>query len=174
MSELRVKNIAPGYGTKLYWVWNEMKKRCDRSYHKKYHRYGGRGIGICPEWRSYSEFYKWAIGNGYSEGLSIDRIDNDGDYEPGNCRWATQLQQSRNTCQNVPIVAFGKSLLAGEWHEVTGIHKHTIETRIKNGMGPEDALTLPPMSASEKGRKGRKIQLAYLRKPEEEGGVTHD
>ena len=160
MSEKLLPTEAYGYGSKLYWVWNEMKKRCDRPNHKKYHRYGGRGISVCQEWRSFREFQNWALNNGYSEGLSIDRICNDGNYEPQNCRWATPIQQSRNTCQNVPITAFGATLLAGEWSDITGICKRTIQNRIKRGWAAEEALMLPPMSRSDSGRKGRFIQLS--------------
>jgi hypothetical protein len=165
MSE--IKN-APntGYGSKLYWVWDAMKKRCMREYHPKYPRYGGRGITVCEEWHSYDVFAEWAVSNGYAEGLSLDRIDNDGNYEPRNCRWATRVQQSRNTCQNVPLQAFGIVLLAGEWSEITGLHKRTIQNRVARGMDIEDALTLPVMSMSERGRRGRAKQLAYRRPPE--------
>jgi hypothetical protein len=84
-------------GSKLYQVWANMKQRCLNSRNKRYKDWGGRGITVCKEWlESYDKFKAWAISSGYREGLSIDRIDNDGDYCPDNCRWATASEQRRN------------------------------------------------------------------------------
>lgn len=74
-----------------------MIDRCDNPKNKKYHLYGGRGITVCEEWKnSFPAFHEWAIANGYSDELSIDRIDNDKGYSPDNCRWATITEQNRN------------------------------------------------------------------------------
>lgn len=82
----------------LYAVWSQMKDRCFNPNNKFYQRYGGREITVCEDWRyDFLTFYRWAIHNGYKEGLTIDRIDNDDNYEPGNCRWATQEIQMQNT-----------------------------------------------------------------------------
>ena len=86
-------------GIKLYYIWASIKDRTLNIKHKQYNDYGGRGITICDEWKNdFMSFYNWAMSNGYEEnkGLSIDRIDNDGNYEPSNCRWATRVIQSRN------------------------------------------------------------------------------
>lgn len=83
--------------TKLYHVWNGMKKRCRNKNLPNYKDYGGRGIYVCDQWKEYMPFFTWANSNGYKDGLWIDRIDNDGIYEPNNCRWATPTVQQRNT-----------------------------------------------------------------------------
>ena len=84
--------------TKLYHVWQGMKARCLNPKNKSFHRYGGRGITICLEWENdYNSFKKWALDNGYVEGLQVDRIENDSGYSPDNCRWITQMKNCENS-----------------------------------------------------------------------------
>lgn len=85
--------------TKLYHVWASMKNRCDNPHARHYDRYGGRGISYCKEWSHFEPFYDWAMSNGYADGLTIDRINNDGNYEPTNCRWITIQEQQSNKTQ---------------------------------------------------------------------------
>lgn len=80
----------------LYWVWVSMRQRCRNSKCPEYVNYGGRGISICKEWDDFDAFENWAASSGYARGLSIDRIDNDGDYTPDNCRWADNYTQAAN------------------------------------------------------------------------------
>jgi len=87
-----------GKPERLYNIWDKMKQRCYNSKHTHYNRYGGRGITICKSWRiNYSRFKKWALINGYSNALTINRINNDKNYTPSNCNWATQREQAQNT-----------------------------------------------------------------------------
>ena len=80
---------------RLYSIWRHMRSRCRCITHPLYHRYGGRGIAICGQWMDFTAFREWAIAAGYGKGLSIDRIDNDGNYTPDNCQWITPGQNSR-------------------------------------------------------------------------------
>ena len=104
----RKHNLA--YKTKLYSVWKALRQRCNNPNDKRYKNYGGRGISICKEWESFENFYNWAIENGYSNEplasgrnkLSIDRIDNNGNYEPNNCRWADDYIQANNKTKSMP------------------------------------------------------------------------
>lgn len=87
---------------RLYRIWKNMRQRCLNSNLPRYEDYGGRGISICDEWLDdFKSFYDWAMSNGYRDDLSIDRIDNERGYEPGNCRWATDAEQTQNTRRNV-------------------------------------------------------------------------
>lgn len=92
------RNYSHGMSnTKIYRVWCGMKQRCNNPNNQEYHRYGGRGIKICKEWNDdFDKFGKWALSHGYKQGLQIDRINNNGDYEPSNCRFVTPLENMHN------------------------------------------------------------------------------
>jgi len=114
----------------LYSVWSGIKKRCFDVKYSGYKRYGGRGITVCKSWRvSFEHFYKWSISNGWSKGLQIDRINNNGNYSPKNCRYTTSKINSNNRRNSVLLTHNGKSLSMNEWSEVLDIPKGTIMYR---------------------------------------------
>jgi len=92
----------------LYRTWLMMKQRCFTVSYKNFHRYGGRGITLCPEWLDFAKFRTWALANAYKEGLTIDRIDNDGNYEPNNCHFITQSDNSTKD-SGTPINQYDKN-----------------------------------------------------------------
>ena len=103
--------------TKIYSVWNQMRNRCQNPNDKSYGRYGGKGISVCLEWQDFRNFYPWAMSNGYADGLTLDRIDPHGNYEPSNCRWISMLEQQRNRGNNVKLEKDGVYLTIKEWCE---------------------------------------------------------
>jgi len=144
MSYSRIRKIASGKpkATKLYRAWENMKSRCTNQNHKRYKDYGGRGIAICDEWQSFDNFRNWAMKNGVRRGLTIDRIDNDGNYEPGNCRWVTSAVQSENSSSPIFIEFNGLRLSQRQWAKHIGLSQSTMWYRLKTWT-LEDALTRP-------------------------------
>ena len=119
--------------TRLYRIWVSMKSRCENPQMQGYKYYGGRGVTVCDEWREVIAFYEWAINNGYKDGLTIDRIDVNGNYEPSNCRWATAKEQSNNRTNNRLITYNEKTLTISQWADETGIKQNTLNKRINRG-----------------------------------------
>lgn len=118
---------------RIYKIWDGMKQRCYCLSCKDYPRYGGRGVIICDEWRiDFNKFQDWSLQNGYSDDLTIDRIDVNGNYEPSNCRWTSPKTQSRNMRTNKNITYNGETHCIAEWAEITGIPRKCLEYRIRN------------------------------------------
>lgn len=126
-------------GGRLWNTWNHMKQRCSNPQNKAFSRYGGRGIKVCREWEeSFEAFKDWALSNGYSEELTIDRIDTNGNYEPSNCRWATAKEQNNNKRNNVLVSYNDQTHTLQEWSEITGIPHETLRRRnIQGKIGPD-------------------------------------
>ena len=130
-----------GKYTKLYLVWCGMKRRCYNSRAKGYNRYGGRGIRVCKEWLdSYPSFRDWAFANRYRDGVQIDRINNDGNYEPENCRWSERKEQCNNRSNTVRITIDGVTKTINGWAEGSGVPRNTIRKRYYAGKSGLDLI----------------------------------
>lgn len=128
----------------LYTTWGNMKNRCYNPRGHNYNDYGGRGITVCNEWKNnFQSFFNWSINNGYKKELSIDRIDNNGNYRPDNCRWVNRLIQGKNKRNNVVVLAFGESKIISEWARDTRcmVKEPCLGARIKRGWNAEKAIT---------------------------------
>ena len=131
--------------TKIYRIWAGIKNRCYNKRASAYKRYGGRGIKMCDEWLgSFEAFYEWATAKGYEEGLTIERIDNDGDYCPGNCKWIPLPEQALNRRRNRSISYTGETHNLAEWCKVLNLPYSRVHTRInKLGWTFEKAIETP-------------------------------
>lgn len=126
---------------KVYAVWHNMIRRCENPKARNYKNYGGRGIKVCKRWRNLKNFYE-DMGE-CPEGMSIDRIDNDGDYSPANCRWATKKEQSNNTRRNHNIEYAGITMTLAQWSEELGISRAALESRFRSGWSVERTFSEP-------------------------------
>lgn len=161
-----------GSNDRLYHVWQNMKRRCNYPNCREYSNYGGRGIRVCDEWEDYSAFKKWAYEHGYDKDApfgecTIDRIDVNGNYEPDNCRWITNLEQQKNkrpssewkkreNKKKTALILFnGKMIAKSELCKQYGISVETFNYRYKQkGMTVEDALRTPKMVQGRPRKKG--------------------
>ena len=129
---------------KPYSVWSGMISRCSNVNDRFYKNYGGRGISVAEEWNDYNTFKEWMFKSGYDYGLSIERINVNGNYEPSNCCWATMKEQANNKTNSRFITAFGVTKTLQQWSDKMGIGYKTIAYRIKSGWQPEIAMTVKP------------------------------
>ncbi len=135
----------------LYRKYRHMKGRCYNPNDKAYKDYGGRGISICDEWlNSYEAFEKWSLSNGFEEGLAIDRIDNDGNYEPENCRFVTAKENNQNRRSSRFFTINGQTKNLQQWCDFYGIERGAVNTRLQNGYSIEEALTKPVKKGKDK------------------------
>ena len=133
--------------TRLFTIWQNMKRRCYNPNNKFYAYYGGRGISVCDEWlNDFTSFRDWAVSAGYDETLTIDRIDSDGNYEPSNCRWISRKAQVNNRRSNRFYEINGERKTIAEWCEIYNVpHERTRRRVVNDGWDILDALTTPPL-----------------------------
>lgn len=131
----RARKISThGYArTRLYREWAGIIQRCENPKSTSYNRYGELGITVCDEWHKFENFANWSINNGYSDDLTIDRIDIFGNYEPSNCRWVSNLEQANNKSTNTFIKINEETHTIAEWARIYGMKYHTLYDRIKKG-----------------------------------------
>ena len=133
-----------GRYTRLGRIYHNMKTRCTNLNYDKYKWYGGKGISICDEWmNSYDVFEEWAMSHGYTDKLTLDRIDTNKNYCPENCRWVDRKTQANNRTSNRVITYNGQTKTLQEWAEITGINYNTLSNRFKAGWSADEALTKP-------------------------------
>jgi hypothetical protein len=138
--------VGYAVGSRLYRIWRGMYLRCYQPSHRAHARYSAKRIEICQEWLTYAPFMEWALANGYSEDLQIDREKNDQGYNPQNCRWVTHSTQQRNTDSNLaPIEAFGEMKTPIEWSEDPRckVPYHLLWRRLAAGWPAETSIVTP-------------------------------
>ena len=132
---------ATGSRRKLYDVWRQMHRRCYEPSCKDYPAWGGRGILVCSDWSNVRTFCEWAESSGYRRGVTIERVDNNGNYCPQNCKWIPNRRQASNTRRLVVLEAFGQRRRVDDWAAMSGTEYRTIKTRLLAGWPAEDAIT---------------------------------
>ena len=127
---------------RLHQIWTAMRHRCNSPNDEHYHLYGGRGITVCPEWQdNWFAFRDWALSHGYQDNLTIDRIDTNGNYEPDNCRWATQQEQMNNTRINKMLFYKNEWDTLANWCRRLHLNYYRVKTRLNAcGYSVEDAF----------------------------------
>lgn len=134
--------------SRLYVVWRDMKRRCTNPHAKDFINYGANGIKVCKDWNSFQNFYKWAMENGYDENAkkgkcTLDRINNNGNYEPNNCRWVTVKEQANNRKTNHFITINNETHTIAEWAEIYNIKSYIISNRIRRNWNEIEAVITP-------------------------------
>ena len=148
---MKTNHLPAKFKTALYVSWRAMKQRCLNPKNRGYSTYGGRGIRICEEWLDFSGFEAWAKANGHKDGLTLDRVDPNKNYEPCNCRWATAKEQSENRHNACFVTVDGVTLNVAEWSKLTGIFITTLYKRYHAGVRGKDFITKPrPLSKGSK------------------------
>lgn len=142
--------------TRLYRIWIGILDRTTHSNRPRACDYIDRGITICDEWKNWETFKDWAIKNGYTDTLSIDRINNNDGYYPENCRWTDSKTQSRNKRNNIIVTINGESHILSDWCKILGLNRESVKSRIKYGLTPYQALTIPFI-------KGKRINISKIK-----------
>jgi hypothetical protein len=152
-----------GKRTRLYNIWRGMKARCGNPNEPAYPDYGGRGIAICPEWQAdFSAFRSWALSNGYADNLTIERSDNDGNYEPSNCQWITLAEQKMNRRNTVRVKWRGETITLVDLAAQVGLSYSLLKQRIRRYGWPVERAVSEPSRASNARRKVGKKRAGRL------------
>jgi hypothetical protein len=161
-------NLAFKHGfskTDLSSVYSNMRQRCYNNKHPKFLTYGARGIKICKEWLTNpTSFYNWAINSGYKKGLTLDRIDNNNNYKPDNCRWVTKKTQQNNMRTNRIITYGNKTQSLSQWATDLGLHPTSLSHRLQSGWTEEEAVSIP------RGGKRKLGMIVTWERPRDERG----
>lgn len=137
----------------IYWAWKSMKQRCLNPKCRAYRNYGARGIGVCDEWMEFEPFCEWALNNGWEKGRDLDRVDNDGDYEPSNCRWTTRRENVNNRRNTTMLTVDGVTRPGTEWARMLGIPTGTVKAwAITHSKGYAEAMIADVMENGYKPR----------------------
>ena len=134
------KNHVAIYNTRIYKIWSNMMQRCSNKNNTHYGDYGGKGIRVITAWNDSKTFIKWSLENGYTEKLTIDRMDGNKNYEPSNCRWVSRKEQSQNIKSNRIIEINGIRNNVSSWSTISGINKNTLNKRLGLGWNHSDLL----------------------------------
>lgn len=150
------KNIKHGLSkTRLYYIWNGMRQRCNSPQHKDYPNYGAKGISVCEAWRNdFMAFREWALSNGYADNLTIDRIDGNGNYEPSNCRWVSSQKQAINRRSTILIEYKGKEISLSDLASELNLPKTTVFRKFNNGETVEDIISYAESKAGNSKESG--------------------
>jgi hypothetical protein len=154
--KLRPRGVTPPYvwgarrssdgkriSCSLYESWHSMRVRCRAPGYRDYKYYGGRGIKVCTEWDDYAAFRAWALSHGFGKDLTLDRENSNGNYEPGNCRWATREVQTYNSSRTAQITFMGETLPGPVLAKRFGLSPNQLRMRLRQGWSAERALTTP-------------------------------
>lgn len=131
--------------THFYKKWVNMHRRCYQPHNAQYHRYGARGVRVCDKWHAFLSFYE-DMSPSYFPGATLDRKENDGDYSPQNCQWATPFTQANNRRNNIRLTLNGRTQTISQWSRETGLHKTCIRRRLLAGWTVKGALTIPAVT----------------------------
>lgn len=147
---------------RLHAIWRQMRQRCNNPNHRAFKWYGGKGVKVCQEWGTFENFMTWALANGYDDGLTIDRKESDGNYDPNNCRWITRAENTRRARKGKPggnsgepITYKGKTQSLDDWSKELGISYITLYKRLEAEWSVEDAF------GSEVGSRTNKDLITY-------------
>lgn len=161
---MEIKNTNKTLNKRIRRIYSNIKTRCYNPLSNRYYIYGAKGIKMCEEWKNnYGSFQKWAFENGYADNLTIDRIDNNGNYEPKNCRWVTYREQNRNTSRNRIITLNNETKPITDWCETYKIPYYIVNNRLnKYGWDIKKSLETPIRKASTYKYNGEILTIAQI------------